>query len=79
MTTSLVLFKYDSCPYCQKVMREITRLGLEKRVILRDTMRDPTAHQELLAKGGKTQVPCLLIDGLALYESDAIIRHLHTM
>lgn len=74
----LVLYKYDACPYCQKVMREIARLGITT-LTMRDTMQDPTARQELLAKGGKTQVPCLVINGRALYESDAIIAYLKTL
>ena len=31
-------------------------------------------YEELLKIGGKGQVPCLVIDGKALYESDDIIQ-----
>ena len=31
-------------------------------------------RQELLEIGGKTQVPCLVIDGKAIYESDNILQ-----
>ena len=36
-------------------------------------MTDSNATTELIQIGGKTQVPCLIIDGQALYESDDII------
>ena len=41
---------------------------------MKDTLRDPAARQELIAAGGKGQVPALMIDGKILYESKAIIR-----
>ena len=47
-------------------------ITLEKR----DTMQNPNFRQELLEVGGKTQVPCLIIDGKPLYESDDIIDYL---
>ena len=67
----LELYQFDSCPYCQKVQRVITARGV--RVRLRDTMREPGARDELIARGGKAQVPCLFIDGAPLYESDDIV------
>ena len=42
-------------------------------------MRDTTAPEvleELITLGGKAQVPCLMINGKALYESDDIIAYL---
>ncbi len=41
---------------------------------LKDVVYDPQAKEELREKGGKMQVPCLLIDAYPLYESDEIIR-----
>ena len=43
---------------------------------LKDTTADPVARQRLLDVGGKTQVPCLFIDGKPLYESNDIIDYL---
>lgn len=73
---ALVLYKYDSCPYCQRVMRTIDDLGLELE--RRDTMRDPQARKELVAATGWTQVPCLFIDGQPLLESTDIIEWLRS-
>lgn len=65
----LVLYKYDSCPYCQRVQSRIDALGLGDRVKLRDTLMEPAARAELLQATGRTQVPCLFIDGEPLFES----------
>ncbi len=45
---------------------------------MKDTMKDPAARAELAKIGGKTQVPCLVIDGKPLYESLDIIEWLKT-
>lgn len=71
-TQALVLYHYQSCPFCVKVRRYMERQGIE--LPMKDIRLDPDARRELLEKGGKTQVPALLIDGQILYESDDIIR-----
>ena len=43
---------------------------------MKNILTDSQAKLELLEIGGKTQVPCLVIDGKALYESDDIINWL---
>ena len=63
----IVLYKYDACPFCRRVQGDIARLGLD--VPMRDTRLDPQARQDLQARTGKTQVPCLFIDGEPLLES----------
>lgn len=75
-TVDLELFKFDSCPFCVRVMRRVKTLGLEGQVRYRDTMRDAGAQGELLRRGGEDQVPCLFIDGEPMYESADIIAWL---
>lgn len=70
----LTLYMMDTCPYCQKVLRFMEQNGIT--LPLRNTATDPANRQELLKIGGKTQVPCLVIDGKAMYESDDIIKWL---
>jgi glutathione S-transferase len=41
---------------------------------MKDTQADPRNREELVKIGGKGQVPCLVIDGQALYESNDIIE-----
>ncbi len=43
---------------------------------MKDTHENPAYRQELIKIGGKPQVPCLVINGKALYESNAIIEWL---
>lgn len=63
----LVLYKFDSCPYCRRVMRVAKDLKLD--VPMRDTRRDSDALDTLFETTGRTQVPCLFIDGEPLFES----------
>ena len=70
----LVLYKFDACPYCQYVLQYVAKRGL--RIPTRDTRADPGARDELERIGGMTQVPCLVIDGQALYESRDIVAWL---
>jgi len=70
----LALYKFDSCPYCRRVLRVLEGLSVE--VELRDTMRDAEHRRGLLQQTGRTQVPCLIIDDYALFESEDISRWL---
>ena len=70
----LVLFKFDGCPYCGRVLDYLA--GHPVPVRLRDTRQDAGAAEELLSIGGKNQVPCLVVDGRPLYESLDIIHYL---
>lgn len=70
----LELYKYDTCPYCRRVMSVIEEL--EADVEMHDIHRNPQDLERLMAVGGKRQVPCLFIDGEPLYESADIISWL---
>jgi hypothetical protein len=48
---------------------QVDALGLHGAIRLRDTRTDPVARGELAAATGRTQVPCLFIDGEPLFES----------
>ena len=68
---NLVLYYNPNCPYCKKVLEFLEKIG--KEIPLKNIKNDPKASEELLHLGGKTQTPCLFIDGMPLYESDDII------
>lgn len=72
----LVLYKFDACPYCRRVQRRAQQLGYDLPV--RDTWHEEGARDELVTIGGKSQVPCLVINGEPLYESLDIIRFLES-
>jgi len=68
----LTLYYKPTCPYCQKVLGFMDQNGIS--VPLKNREETPQIRQELVDIGGKPQVPCLIIDGKALYESDDIIQ-----
>lgn len=74
MAYDLVLYYYEECPYCQKVLRFLKDSQIS--VTLKNTRTDSKAREELMKIGGKSQVPCLVINGKPLYESVDIIAWL---
>ncbi len=72
----LILYHFASCPFCIKVQRYLDANNIS--IETKDIMTDPNAKDELMSLGGKTQVPCLNINGRALYESDDIIHWFET-
>ena len=71
----LELYKFDTCPYCRKVLNAIEESG-RNDIELHDIHKSEEDRQRLLKDGGKEQVPCLFIDGKPLYESSDIIEWL---
>ena len=69
----LKLYYSASCPYCLKVLRFIEAQGIKPDLA---SVAEAKNHKRLVEEGGKYQVPCLFIDGEALYESDDIIAYL---
>lgn len=76
----LVLFYYASCPFCRRVSQHIQQQGwgIEER----DILKNSRWREELMAGGGRTQVPCLKIentDGTVdwMYESMDIVNYLN--
>lgn len=69
---TLTLYHFMSCPYCMKVRNFMKQAGIA--IPMKDTLADPKNREELIKLGGKPQVPCLIIDGKALYESNDIIE-----
>ncbi len=75
------LFHFNTCPFCIKVRLALWSMGL--KVPLKNIKLNPNNKAELVAGGGKKQVPCLRIQsadgGVAwLYESTDIINYLKT-
>lgn len=69
----LELFKFDTCPYCMRVMRAIKD---RTDIAYCDIHQSEEHRQRLIRVGGKELVPCLFIDGEPLYESADIIAWL---
>lgn len=73
----LTLYYKPTCAYSQRVLGEAESMGISFN--LKDISSDPHLAEELVVQGGKQLVP-FLIDtekGVKLYESEAIVAHLH--
>jgi glutaredoxin len=71
----LRLFHKWSCPYSAKVRDFIEENGLREQVEYLD--REEANNEEKLKDlAGKTQVPCLVVNGQPIHESDEIISWL---
>ena len=71
----MVLYYKPTCPYCVKVLTFMEVYGINME--MRDTY-DPANLDELLRINGRSQVPCLVIDGKPMLESDDIIAYLRS-
>tara|TARA_B100000963_G_scaffold159108_1_gene138482 strand:- start:391 stop:774 length:384 start_codon:yes stop_codon:yes gene_type:complete len=78
-TMDLSLYDFSTCPFCIKVRRYMHENNIHIEIL--DAANNETHKSDLLAYGGKQQVPCLRIpkqgsDDIWLYESDDIISYL---
>ena len=69
----LKLYYKPECPFCKKVLSFMEKNDIELEL---KNIHDEENKKFLVEKGGMTQVPCLFIDGKAMYESDDIIEFL---
>jgi glutathione S-transferase len=75
-TPSLTLYVKTGCPYCAKVLAAGEELGI---TFNQKNVADPGVSEELIARGGKRQMPYLVDEehSVEMYESDDIIAYLH--
>lgn len=71
------LYVKAGCPFCAKVLNFMDEHDIVLPIM--DISLEPykDGYDKLINLGGKYQVPCLDIDGKALYESDDIIAYLN--
>ncbi|MEX0913021.1 MAG: glutathione S-transferase N-terminal domain-containing protein [Candidatus Paceibacterota bacterium] len=71
-----ILYHKPTCPYSQDVLEEAGKIGVELKLL--NIKSDPAIAEELIARGGKRQVPYLVDEsrGVEMYESTDIIEHL---
>jgi len=72
----LILYIKPGCPYSAKVREAAQDLGIELHEKNRE---EPGITEELIARGGKRQVPYLVDEenDVEMYESDDIVEYLH--
>ena len=68
---TIVLYYSTYCPYSHRVLNYLKQK--HKTVPMVNVTNNPQAIEELFQVGGKRQVPCLVVNGQPIYESDAII------
>ena len=74
----LELFHKMPCPFSAKVRDYIDEKGIKAQITYRDILKDPGAHDELVRMNGAERVPCLVIDGKPMLESDDIVAWLES-
>lgn len=69
------LFIESGCGFCKRVLAAIDEMGV---TVERKNIADPAVEAELIAHGGKRQVPYLIDTSrnVAMYESDDIVKYL---
>jgi glutaredoxin len=73
----LELYHFESCPYCRKVRNYIEQIGVKSQIQYYDILADKSAHDRLMKlNDDDEQVPCLVVDGKPILESDDIIAWL---
>lgn len=70
----LSLYYRPFCLFCQRVLEAAKRL--DAKLDTKNIQEDPQALKELMTLTGKTQVPCLVVDGNPMLESEDIIKWL---
>ncbi len=74
---ALELYEFEGCPFCRKVREALSILDLDA-VVYPCPKGGPRFRPEVVRRGGKAQFPYLVDPnrGVAMYESDDIVRHL---
>ncbi len=66
----IMLYYATYCPYCEEVMDYLDSI---KKTVPMKNIDNPDAKNELRKLGGRVAVPCLIVDGEAIYDSDRVI------
>lgn len=76
----LELYQFEGCPYCKKVRKKMTELGLS--FTAHNPRQNEKRMDELMELGGQDQVPFLVVRDKqgnvveSRYESDDIVAYL---
>jgi glutaredoxin 3 len=70
-TYKVTLYYSPQCPYSQKVLTYLKKSKID--IPLKNVKLDNPARDELLEQGGYLIVPCLIVDGQAIYDANDII------
>jgi len=74
IVNTAALFYRSNCGYCRKVISFMEKNNFS--LTLKNTSESSEIREELITISGKTQVPCLVVNGQPIHESDDIIEWL---
>ena len=71
----MMVFVRENCAFSKAVLTQIDNLKLD---VEKKFIEDPAVEKELMARGGRIQVPFLVDEatGVELYDSDLILHYL---
>jgi len=72
----IILFQFETCPFCAKVRTKLDKLGLEYVKVDMPYERDNSERKELFEKSGVWTVPVIKIDEKYIGDSGVIIKYL---
>ncbi|RYZ63914.1 MAG: glutaredoxin [Proteobacteria bacterium] len=72
----LELYHKENCPFSAKVRTFISSHDLKNQVDYHDIDQDRTTRQDLFRLSHDEQVPCLVVNGKPMLESEEIIAWL---
>jgi len=70
-TYDITLYYSPQCPYSKKVLSYLKQSGI--KIPMKNVRGDSAARDELQQRGGHLVVPCLIVNGEAIYDSNDII------
>lgn len=72
----ILLYEFEGCPFCRIVREVLTELDLDADI--RPCPAGGRVHRpEAVERGGRSQFPLLILDGVAIHESADIIAALY--
>ena len=71
---SVTLYYSPGCPYSRDVLWHLDQMNKQVQAV--NVIQNPEGKAELQRIGGRLQVPCLVVDGYPIYNSEVIIQWL---
>jgi len=70
------LYYYEACGFSQVVLNTLRNLKILEQTELKDIREHPDFEAELIARTGNKTVPCLVVEGKTMKESETIKKYL---
>ena len=74
--TPMELYYYEACGCSQVVLNTLRNLKILEQTELKDIREHPDFEAELIERTGNKTVPCLVVEGKTMKESETIKKYL---